>query len=59
MAQFIQKAVASMKRRGTLGSFGKASPDKIKRAMKKGGRIKRKAVFARSMKRISEKRSGK
>lgn len=53
---FIQKATESMKRRGTLGKFGKATPKKIARMKKKGGVAKKEAVFAQNMKRIAQKR---
>ena len=53
---FIQKATARMKRKGTLGSFGKATPSKIARAKKAGGKMKKKAIFAQNMKRIAEHR---
>ena len=56
MAQWIQKATDSMKKRGTLGKFGKATPKKIAAAKKKGGLAKKEAVFAQNMKAISRKR---
>ncbi len=56
MAKFIQKAVAKMKKKGTIGSFGKATPKKIAAAKKKGGVMKKKAVFAVNMKKIAAKR---
>lgn len=56
MAQFIQKAVAKMKKKGTLGSFGKATPKKIAAAKRKGGKAEKKAIFAQNMKRIAQRR---
>lgn len=56
---FIQKATAKMKKKGTLGSFGKATPKKIARAKKMGGKMKKKAVFASNMKKIAAKRKHK
>jgi len=53
---FIQKATESMKRRGTLGSFGKATPKKIARAKKEGGKMEKKAQFAENMKKIAAER---
>lgn len=53
--KFIQKATARMKKKGTLGSFGKATSKKIARAKKLGGKMKKKAVFAGNMKHIAEK----
>ncbi len=56
---FIQKATDRMKKKGTLGSFGKATPKKIARAKKMGGKMKKKAIFAQNMKRIAQKRKHK
>lgn len=53
---FIQKATDRMKKKGTLGSFGKATPKKIARAKKMGGKMKKKAIFAQSMKKIAQRR---
>jgi hypothetical protein len=58
MAKFIQEAVAKMKEKGTLGSFGKATPKKIAHAKKEGGTMAKKAVFAENMKKIARKRHG-
>jgi len=54
--QWIQKAEKSMEKRGTKGSFGKATSKKISAAKKKGGKDEKKAVFAQNMKRIAAKR---
>jgi hypothetical protein len=59
MAQWIQKATAKMKKRGTLGSFGKATAKKIKSGLKKGGKAAKKAAFAKAMKKIAAKRKKK
>lgn len=53
MTQWIQKAVSKMKKKGTLGSFGKATSKKIAAAKKKGGKMAKKAIFAQNMKRFS------
>jgi hypothetical protein len=53
--KWIQSATAKMKAKGTLGSFGKATPGKIASAKKKGGVAAKKAVFAENMKKISNK----
>lgn len=53
MAKWIQKATAKMKAKGTLGSFGKATPSKIAAGKKAGGLQEKKAVFAENMKKIS------
>jgi hypothetical protein len=54
--KWIQKATARMRRKGTLGSFGKATAKKIAAAKKKGGKAKKKAIFAQNMKKVSRKR---
>lgn len=54
--KWIQSATAEMKRKGTLGSFGKATPKKIAAAKRHGGKAAKKAVFAQNMKRIARKR---
>lgn len=54
--KWIQKAVSRMKRKGTLGSFGKATAKKIKAGLKKGGKMAKKAAFAKAMKKIARKR---
>lgn len=53
---WIQKARESMERRGTVGSFGKATPKKIAAAKRKGGKQAKKAIFAANMKKIAAKR---
>lgn len=55
MAKWIQKAVNKMKKKGTLGSFGKATVKKIAKAKKKGGKMAKKAIFAQNMKKIAKK----
>ena len=57
--KWIQKAAARMKRKGTVGAFGKATPKKIARAKAKGGLAEKRAVFAQNMKRIASKRKSK
>lgn len=52
--KFIQKAVAKMKAKGTLGKFGKATVKKIASAKKKGGVLKKEAIFAQNMKKIAK-----
>lgn len=53
--KWIQKATAKMKKKGTLGSFGKATAKKLGAAKKKGGKAEKRAVFASNMKKIAEK----
>ena len=54
--KWIQKAVAKMKKKGTLGSFGKVTAKKIARAKKKGGKMAKKAIFAQNMKKVAKRR---
>lgn len=54
--KWIQKARESMSKRGTIGTFGKATPKKIARAKREGGLEERRAVFAQNMKRIAARR---
>lgn len=55
MANFIAKAEESMEKRGTKGSFGKATPGKIKAGLAKGGTMAKKASFAKAMKTIASR----
>lgn len=57
--KFLAKARASMEKRGTVGSFGKATPKKIKAELAKGGAQAKKAGFAKAMKTIAARRKGK
>lgn len=59
MAKWIGKATAKMKRKGTIGAFGKATSKKIAKAKKAGGLQKKRAIFAQNMKKIARKRKGK
>lgn len=59
MANWIQKAIAKMKKKGTLGSFGKATSKHIAAAKKEGGLEKKKAVFAENMRNIARHKSPK
>jgi len=54
---FIQKATARMKAKGTLGAFGKATPAKIAAGKAAGGLQAKRAVFAQNMKRIAQRRA--
>ena len=53
--KWIQGVVAKMKAKGTLGSFGKATSKKIAAGLKKGGKMAKKALFAKNMKAIARK----
>jgi hypothetical protein len=55
MAKWIQAAREKMEEKGTVGSFGKATPKKIAAAKKEGGKAEKKAVFASNMKKIAAK----
>ncbi len=46
---WIEKATAKMKKKGTLGSFGKATKKKIAAGKKAGGIKEKKAVFAQNV----------
>jgi len=45
-----------MKKRGTLGKFGKATAKKIAAARKKGGVMAKRANFAATMKKLARKK---
>lgn len=53
---WIQKATDKMKAKGTLGSFGKATPKKIARAKKEGGKMEKKALFAENVSKAARKK---
>jgi hypothetical protein len=57
---WMEHASAKMKKKGTLGSFGKATPKKIAAGKRAGGKQAKKAIFAqnasRSAKRAAKKR---
>jgi len=41
------------------GSFGKATPKKIAAGIKKGGKAEKKAVLARTLKKLAKKRAAR
>jgi hypothetical protein len=51
--KWIQKATAKMKKKGTVGKFGKATASKIAAGKKAGGIKKKEAIFAENMKGIA------
>lgn len=53
---WIQKVRERMKRKGTVGAFGKATSGKIAAGIKAGGRQKKRAVLARTFKRMAQRR---
>ena len=56
---WIGAATRRMKRKGTLGSFGKATKKKVAKAKKQGGKMAKKAVFAANMAKIARRRKKK
>lgn len=58
MAKWIQKAVDKMKKKGTIGKFGKATAKKIAAGKRAGGERKKEAVFAENMKKIHGEHEG-
>lgn len=54
--KWIQGAVSQMEKKGTVGSFGKATSKKIKAGKKAGGLQEKRAVFAENMRSIAQKR---
>lgn len=54
MNKWIQGAVASMEKKGTVGAFGKATAKKIAAGKKAGGLQEKRAIFAANMKKIAQ-----
>jgi hypothetical protein len=54
--RWMEKAAARMKRKGTVGSFGKATKKKVAAAKKKGGKAAKKANFAKVAAKVARKR---
>jgi hypothetical protein len=54
MANWIQKATKKMEKKGTVGSFGKATEKKIAAGKKAGGAEAKKAIFAQNVKKASK-----
>ena len=46
--KWMEHAAERMKAKGTVGSFGKATPKKIAAGLKKGGKMAKKAAFAKA-----------
>ncbi len=51
---WMEHAAEKMKKKGTVGSFGKATPKKIKAGIKKGGKRAKKAEFAKVASKVSK-----
>lgn len=56
MANWIQSARARMKRKGTVGSYGSHSQKSMKRDIKRGGKVGKKAQFALNIRKIAARR---
>lgn len=52
---WMEHAAEKMKEKGTVGSFGRATPSKIARAKKEGGLEEKRAVFAQNAAKASRK----
>lgn len=54
--KWMEHAAAKMKRKGTVGSFGKATSKNIKSGLAKGGAMAKKAAFAKAAKSVARAR---
>lgn len=54
--RWIQAATEKMRKKGTLGSFGKATPSKIAAGKRAGGKRAKKAIFAENMVKAARRR---
>jgi len=52
---WMEHAAAKMKAKGTVGSFGKATSKKIKKGLAAGGKMAKKAGFAKAAKSVASK----
>lgn len=57
--KWMQRASEEMERKGTKGSFGKATRGKIAKGKKAGGKKAKKAQFAEMAKKFANKRKKK
>ena len=55
---WMEDAEKRMEEKGTKGSFGKATSKKIAAGIKKGGKQKKKALFAKAAVGVANKRKG-
>lgn len=51
--KWMQAAHERMERKGTVGSFGKATPKKIAAGLKAGGKQAKKAAFAKAAMKVA------
>lgn len=56
---WIQAATDRMRKKGTLGAFGRATAKKVANAKRRGGLMKRRAIFAQNMRKINARRFGR
>jgi len=56
MAKWIQAAREKMKKKGTVGSYGHHSEKQMDRDIHKGGKLGKKAQFAKNMRKIGKKK---
>jgi hypothetical protein len=52
-SHWMEHAAAKMKRKGTVGSFGKATSKNISKGLAKGGKQAKKAAFAKAAKSVA------
>ena len=57
--KWIQGVKAGISKRGTKGAFGKATASKISAEIKKGGKAEKRAVLARTFKRMAERKAAR
>lgn len=55
-SHWMEDAAAKMKEKGTTGSFGKATGKKIAKGLAEGGKMAKKANFAKVAKKVSGSR---
>jgi hypothetical protein len=54
-SHWMEHAAEKMKKKGTVGSFGKATSKKISAGLAKGGKSAKKAGFAKAAKEVAAK----
>jgi hypothetical protein len=55
--RWIQKSRERMEEKGTVGSFGKATPKKISRAIAHGGKMAKKAQWIKNIQKGRKKKA--
>ena len=56
---WLARARHGMEQRGTVGKFGRATPEKIRRGLARGGKEAKRAAFAKAMRTIAARRRGR